>query len=61
MVEAGGGEAVALQWVMDNDVQPIRNRRCLTEGQLTPEKVEALIAKYTINVGRGLRQSAAAA
>ena len=46
--EATEGEAVALRWGSENDIQPIRNRLDLAEGQLTPEKVAAYIAKYTI-------------
>jgi hypothetical protein len=45
---SGHGQAVALHWGRESDLQPILNRPDLAEGELTPRKVAAYIAKYAV-------------
>jgi hypothetical protein len=46
--DSGQGQAVALHWGRESDLQPILNRPDLAEGELTPRKVAAYIAKYAV-------------
>jgi hypothetical protein len=48
VVDCGSAQAVVLRWGRESDVQPILNRPDLAEGELTPRKVAAYIAKYAI-------------
>ena len=48
VVDAGEGQRVALRWGVEKDIQAIRNRPDLAEGQLTAEKVVAYIVKYSV-------------
>lgn len=48
VVGSGHGQAVALRWGRESDLQPILNRPDLAEGELSPRKVAAYVAKYAI-------------